>query len=265
MNTESTSLRIQAENIFLDYPLLHMGNKSLRSQLVRIGTGGLIDLSGKIQVVQALRNINFVAHQGDRIGLLGHNGSGKSTLLKVLAGIYAPNQGSVTVNGQVSCLLATGMGMNPDATGYENITLCGMHFGYNKKDIAGIIKDIEDFTELGNFLNLPTRTYSAGMGLRLSFAVATALNPDILLIDEIIGAGDRTFYEKAQARMMRLLEKSQVLVLASHDTDIMKRFCNKGMLLSHGEVVAFGPIDDVIENYFASIAPAVGVVTEGHL
>lgn len=256
--------RVRARNISLSFPIFNSGATTLRTELVKLVTGGKIDRHAKTVMVHALNNVSFEVASKERVALIGRNGAGKTTLLRVLGGIYAPGTGTVEIQGSVSCLLSSGIGMEPDATGYENICLAGMMMGMTRKETEEIVADVEEFCELGGFLDLPIRTYSAGMGLRLSFALATSIRPDILLVDEMIGVGDRSFYSKAEARLTRLLESSQVLVMASHDFQIIRRFCNKALLLDKGEMITYGPVDEVIERYDELLQIGRGTTQEHH-
>lgn len=198
---------------------------------------------------RALDGIDLEINSGDRIGLLGKNGSGKSTLLKVLAGIYQPTYGSLEVKGSISSLLNIGVGLNEDATGYENIILMGILQGKTKKEMKARIREIEEFTELKEFLKVPVRTYSSGMRLRLAFGIATSLDSDILLVDEVIGVGDHSFVDKAQKRIENLIYNSNILMLASHSIDIIRSFCNKSLILEQGKCVFFGDLEQGIALY----------------
>ncbi len=185
------------------------------------------------------------------MALVGHNGAGKSTLLRVLAGAYEPSRGVAHIDGKVSSLLDMTMGMDPELTGRENITLRGIFLGMTFRQATEITPAIEEFTELGGFMDLPMRTYSSGMTLRLAFAVSTAVQPDILLLDEMISVGDMSFAEKARIRLEQVMENSRILVLASHDPMILKRYCNKAVHLREGQIVAAGSIDDILEQHGA--------------
>lgn len=243
--------KIAVNNLCLKYPVYGANTRSLKRSFLEFATGGkLKEVNGSsVITVDALSDICFNLEKGDRLGLIGHNGSGKSTLLKVLAGIYEPTLGSMNVVGYVSSLLSVGVGMQPGATGYENIRLrCLMH-GYSRNETNQIIADMEEFTELGDFLAMPVKIYSSGMSLRLAFGIATAITPDILLLDEVVGAGDAHFVEKAQNRLNNLVEKSNILVLATHSNDLIKKFCNKVMWLEQGKIKCFGEASEVVERY----------------
>lgn len=220
-----------------------------------LNVGGQIGIGeeGKV-VIKALDGLNFEIHEGDRVALLGHNGSGKTTLLRTLAGIYEPVTGEIIQSGRIFPLFDLQLGMDHDATGIENIWMRGKLLGLSSSEIEHALDDIAAFTELGDFLNMPTRTYSAGMMVRLAFGISTAITPDILLLDEMIGAGDAAFLSRAEDRLKDFLGRTGILVLASHSTGMLKRWCNKGMLLEHGKLVAFGPLDEIVTQYEESAA-----------
>ena len=181
--------------------------------------------------------------------MIGANGAGKTTLLRILAGIYLPTRGQVYSSGKISALLDVSLGLNPDATGLENIILRGMYMNIHPREMRTRVDDIAEFTELGAYLDMPARTYSAGMMVRLGFAVSTCILPEILLMDEWLSAGDARFLEKAQKRMEQFVGSSNILVLASHSVDLLRNWCNRGILLQHGRVAAQGDINDVVAAY----------------
>lgn len=241
---------IVLDNVSLSFPILHMGQRSLKKSIVAATTGGAIMREARdVPMVQALKNVSVHFTAGDRIGLVGPNGAGKSTLLRVIAGIYEPSEGCVNTHGDIMPLLDLNLGFNGDLTGRENIRLRGMYLGYRPSVFEALAPDIEEFTELGDYLDLPVRTYSSGMQMRLSLGVATALQPDILLMDEWVVAGDTAFLDKARARMERFVEKARILVLASHSEQIIRQWCNKAILLRSGHVEMFGSVDDVFSEY----------------
>jgi ABC-type polysaccharide/polyol phosphate transport system ATPase subunit len=237
------SATIKLSSLDLSYPIYSMRAQSLRNTLANIAVGGSLLKDGQDVIhVKALSNINFELHDGDRLGLIGHNGAGKSTLLKVLAGVYEPDKGHIEVKGRISSMIDISLGLDIDLTGRENIITMGRMRGFNIKEILKKIPDIIEFSDLGQFIELPIKTYSAGMTTRLVFAVATSLEPDILLMDEWIGAGDAAFFEKAVSRMNNILEKSRVMVLASHNFTLIKEVCNKLLVLNGGKQVYFGDL-----------------------
>jgi ABC-type polysaccharide/polyol phosphate transport system ATPase subunit len=230
--------RLTLEDVRVEYPIYNAGSMSLRNQLVAISTGGLLARhAGNVVTVLALDGISLDLKYGDRLGLIGHNGAGKTTLLRTMAGIFRPTQGRITRTGRISSFFGLGAGVDPELSGYENIIRMSLLLGSSRAVAEASIPEIEAFTELGNFLSLPVRTYSAGMQTRLMFAVATAAHPEILLVDEAIGAGDAAFQVKAQKRMNEFIEKSSIFVLASHSTDLIKSMCNKFCTLEHGRMV----------------------------
>ena len=221
-----------ANNVTNDFPIYGTGHRSLRHTLFA-RTGGLIrhEPAGR-------HRQSFTLTSGDRLGLIGHNGAGKSTLLRVLAGVYTPDSGSIRVDGRVSPLFNSVPGLDPDDSGYENIKTCGMFLGMGFDEINRKLQDIVDFCELGEYLELPVRTYSTGMVTRLGFAIATSIDPDILLLDEGLGTGDARFATRAEERLKSLVNRSSILVLASHSDALIKSMCNRSALLEKGHVVA---------------------------
>ncbi|MEJ0009683.1 MAG: ATP-binding cassette domain-containing protein [Alphaproteobacteria bacterium] len=199
--------------------------------------------------MQALSNVSFALENGDRLALIGPNGAGKTTLLKTLAGFLPVASGALTVKGEVTVLFNLTNGLDPEKTGYQNIRGMGLLLGMNNAQIAALVPEIEDFCELGEFLDLPVRMYSDGMKIRLAFAVSTSVHPDILVLDEAIGAGDAHFLKKATERAHALYDKARILVMASHSPDIVRNLCNKGLLLEHGEVKYFGDIEQALAIY----------------
>jgi ABC-2 type transport system ATP-binding protein/lipopolysaccharide transport system ATP-binding protein len=241
---------IVLDRVTVDFPIYNARGRSLKTELLRRTVGGHIETAPDNHVsIMALRDINLTLVEGDRLGLVGHNGAGKSTLLRVLSGVYEPPIGTVTINGHVSALTDMMMGMDVEATGYENIILRSVFMGVPVEQAKRSVPEIEAFSELGNFLHLPMRTYSNGMRLRLAFAVTTAVTPEILIMDEVIGAGDAAFLTKAQARLNRVIGDSHILVIASHDDGMVRRFCNKAALMQEGRLVKLGPVDEVLDLY----------------
>lgn len=244
---------LQLSGATVDFPIYGVDARSFKSNLLHHGTGGMINRDIGSQVsVRALDDVSLCFEEGDRIGLIGHNGSGKTTLLRVLAGVYEPTAGYVMHQGKITSLLDLTLGLSLDSTGRENILSFGSLVGLTRSELRERTEEIESFTELGDYLSMPVRTYSAGMMLRLGFAVCTCTNPDILLMDEWISVGDASFIEKAELRLKSLVDHAGILVLASHNQDLLEHVCTKGILLNHGRVQSMGSIRDVLDEYNAS-------------
>lgn len=229
---------ISLRNVSVNFPIYGAGANSLKKTLAASVTGGRFGKETGVNVVQALSDINFELKAGDRLGLVGHNGAGKSTLLRTLAGIYEPSSGDFVRRGTVSSLIDPSLGIEPDATGIENITLRGLVMGMSKKQIDALTPEICEFSGLGEYVNMPVRTYSTGMLMRLAFSISTSIHADILLMDEWLSVGDAEFTEKAELRMREVVAKSGILVLASHSSELIKKECNIVMQLSHGRIVS---------------------------
>jgi ABC-type polysaccharide/polyol phosphate transport system ATPase subunit len=263
-------LSIVAKNVHVEFPVYDHTARSLKHSFglgplakgINRLTTGTLKVGGQIGrgetgrvVIKALDDISFEIDEGDRIGLLGHNGSGKTTLLRTLAGIYEPVSGAMHISGRAFPLFDLQLGMDIDATGVENIWMRSKLLGLSTQQIKNALDDIAEFTELGDYLHMPIRTYSTGMMLRLAFAISTAIVPEILILDEMIGAGDAAFLARANERLKLFLGKAGILVIASHATSILRQWCNKGMLLEQGKLIAYGPIEEVIALY-AGTTPA---------
>ncbi len=222
----------------VEFPVFSNAHRSLKNTILHASTGGRLARSaGKQLKVRAVDNVSFEATPGDRIGLMGHNGSGKTTLLRVLAGAYEPVSGYLETKGRVASLLAITMGMDQDATGYENIFLRGVMMGMSPQEIRTKVDEIAEFTELGEYLEMPIRTYSSGMHLRLAFAVSTSVDADIVIMDEWLSVGDDTFKEKAAVRLNQMVENASILVMATHSKELLARVCNRVLHLEHGSVI----------------------------
>jgi ABC-2 type transport system ATP-binding protein len=245
---------IAVEDVRVSFPIYEARQRSLKNRILSATTGGRIGADARHRiVVEALRGISLEVKQGDRLALFGFNGAGKTTLLRVLAGIYEPLTGSVCIHGRVAPLLDASLGIDPEASGYQFIHLRSRYFGLSTREIPALTDEVVDFSELGDFLHLPVRTYSTGMRARLVFAVSTCIAPEILLLDEGVASADAKFMHKASARMDQLVQKAGILVFATHDTELAKHFCTTGLLLEHGRVIALGPIDDVHRSYTKSL------------
>lgn len=246
---------LKLDGVTVEYPIYNAASTSLRKQLVNISTGGRISaLKGQVATVRALDGFSLHLRDGDRLALVGHNGSGKTTLLRTMAGIFRPTGGTVTVIGRVSTVFGLGAGMEPELSGYENIVRMAMLLGMTLAEAERAIPDIEAFSELGGFLAMPVRTYSAGMTTRLTFAVATAVHPEILLVDEVLGAGDADFQAKAHRRMAEFVEKASIFVLASHSPELIRLFCSRVARLEHGKLAAEGSVPELLGPGEAGIA-----------
>ena len=229
---------IKAENLIVEFPVYNAPHRSLKKNFLRAATGGRIasDAGGHVRI-RALDEVSFEFCEGDRIGIQGHNGAGKSTLLKVLAGCFEPTSGTLITHGKISSLLDISVGFDGESTGYENIFLRGLLMGLTTKQIKERTEEIADFSGLGEYMNMPLRTYSAGMIMRLAFSISTNVDADILLMDEWLGVGDASFVEKAENRLNALINKTPILVLASHSEDLLNRVCSKRFRLEHGKIL----------------------------
>jgi ABC-2 type transport system ATP-binding protein/lipopolysaccharide transport system ATP-binding protein len=250
ISNEEAGLALQ--NVSVSFPIYHSGSQSLKKNILFRGSGGHLasDANHRI-IVEALRNVSMEFGPGDRIALVGSNGAGKTTLLRVMAGVYEPVSGTVRTRGRISPMFDISLGIDSEVSGYDNIRLRGLILGLTANEIEERMGDIVEFTELGDYLDIPVRTYSAGMMTRLTFAVATCFAPEILLMDEWIMAGDAGFLAKAQQRIDSFVSQASILVLASHSLETCRRFCNKGIWLDQGMVKAEGPIDQVLDIYTA--------------
>lgn len=244
------NVEIKLTNVSIDFPIYQGGARSAKKQLLSIATGGQImhDADDEL-VVRALSNVNLQINQGERVALIGHNGSGKSTLLRTLAGVYRPTSGSIRTCGRIGTLIDTFIGIDLDATGVENIIARGLCLGMTMKEIDARIDEVADFAELGAFLELPMRTYSAGMQTRLAFSISTLIRPDILLLDEGIGTGDAGFIAKAQARLRSFADSAGILIFASHDITLSRVLCKRAIVLMHGTVIFDGKLEEGFAYY----------------
>ncbi|MBY0382788.1 MAG: ABC transporter ATP-binding protein [Xanthobacteraceae bacterium] len=240
---------ISLRQVTLRYPLVGMYSHSLQ-RAVYGAVGGLIGRErGVSPYVEALKSIDLEIPDGQRLGIIGHNGAGKTTLLRVIAGVYPVTSGSVSLSGRVNALTDVTLGMDLNASGIKNILFRLIFMGHSYAEARGAIDEIVAFSDLGDFIHLPIHTYSTGMNLRLAFAIATHFPPDILLLDEIIGAGDESFRAKAQQRMDRLLSQSRIVVLSSHDLKSMEKYCNAAIVMHHGQIAARGDVKGVVQKY----------------
>ena len=246
---------VRLTDVSLEYPIYDVTSRSLKVSLIEHAVGSRLARDRRKVRVQALRDISLHLKEGDRVGLVGRNGSGKSTLLRVVAGVTYPQRGSLEIKGRVVPLIERGLGINPELTGRQNITLPLLLLGATQSEIREAHKDIPDWTGLGEFIDLPVRTYSDGMRTRLMFAISTAIKGDVLLLDEWLGAGDAQFVQAASERLNRMLAAAGIMIVATHSVEIIFRFCNKAVWMDRGEIVAIGSTDMVLERYAAGVRP----------
>ncbi|MCX7358000.1 MAG: ATP-binding cassette domain-containing protein [Alphaproteobacteria bacterium] len=249
--------RIELSNIVVRYPLFTTGRQRsiLGFAANRASFGRIARDAGDIPVVDALDGVSIKLKEGDRLALVGRNGSGKTTMLKVCAGLVLPNSGDAVIQGTRASILNPGAGLDHERTGLENIEFVGRLLGVPKARIKALEEDVAEFTELGEFLALPIRTYSAGMMVRLSFALATSVERDIIIVDELIGAGDAHFVEKAATRVRALFERAKILVLATHSGTIVSQLCNQALWLDRGREVMSGAPEEVWDAYVQERRP----------
>jgi lipopolysaccharide transport system ATP-binding protein len=228
---------ITAKHVGVEFPIFNVSSRSLKKQILNFTTGGRIYKHQSSPVtIKALDDLNFEFKDGDRIGLFGHNGAGKSTLLRVLAQIYEPTSGSLIAKGRVLSLLDIFLGMEMESSGWVNIYLRGLLLGFTPKEIKARVDAIAEFSGLDEYLNMPIRTYSSGMLMRLAFSIVTSMHVDILLMDEWLSVGDADFIHKAEKRMKEVVDKSSILVIASHSIELLNETCNKILYLEHGKI-----------------------------
>ncbi len=238
---------LRPRDLSVEFPIYQGGSRSLKKALLAASSQGNVARDAFDRVtVRALGQVSFDLEDGDRLALIGGNGAGKTTLLRVLAGIFQPTQGRLFAAGRVSALLNPSVGLDPDSTGRENIILRGIYLGIHPREMRPRVDEVAAFAELGHFIDLPVRTYSAGMMIRLAFAVSTCVTTEILLMDEWLSAGDAHFLARAHQRMADFVRSSKIMVLASHSMPLVEEWCNRGILLEQGRVVASGPVRDVV-------------------
>ncbi len=247
--------RLSLHDVCVNIPIYNADTRSLKNTLFKRAVGGALrQARGNRHFVRALDNVSLSFHTGDRVALIGHNGAGKSTLLRVMGEIYEPVTGHVERTGSLAPIFDVALGFDMESTGRDNIMLRGMYLGHSAARMHAQFEEIAEFTELGEYLAMPLRTYSAGMLMRLAFAVSTAITPDILLMDEWFGVGDAEFIQKAEKRIDSMLAHAGIVILATHDAALARRVCSKAAWLEGGRVRAFGPIDDILFAYEAASA-----------
>ncbi len=238
-------MSIKLDAVHLHYSLKSFRETSLKSYLFKLAKGK----KEATQDVHAIKGVSFSVQSGERVGIIGHNGAGKSTLLRTIAGLYPISGGQCTVQGEIRSLFEITLGFEPEATGRENILYRGLLLGQSPKTMRTLEKEIVEFAEIGNFIDYPVKTYSSGMVVRLAFAISTIITGDILLIDEVIGAGDAAFMHKASERIRSLISKAKILLLVSHDLSAIRSFCHRLLVMDKGKLVYDGPIEEGISHY----------------
>jgi ABC-type polysaccharide/polyol phosphate transport system ATPase subunit len=245
--------RIELENICLTFRVRQLRRITLKEFLIR---RMFRKSANPVMKVNALRNVNLVVREGERLGVVGHNGAGKSTLLKVLAGIYPPSRGKRVIDGRISSMFDIALGFEPDGDGWENIAYRGYLQGETPRSVKAKMEQVAEFSELGDFLNMPVRYYSAGMLVRLAFSIATAIEPEILLVDEVLSVGDMSFQDKARQRMRDMMSKARLIVVVSHDLVSLAKLCERGLWMDHGQIRQEGPIGAIVNAYKESVTGA---------
>jgi ABC-2 type transport system ATP-binding protein len=243
------SIGITTTDACVDFPIFDAKSRSLKNQVVGL-VGGNIDSSHRrVPIIEALRDVTLTIEHGARVALVGHNGAGKSTLLRLLSGIYEPTRGSAEVRGRVAPVFDLGVGMDPEISGLENILVRGLFLGMSRKQMQEKVDDIADFTELGDFLRMPLRTYSTGMRVRLALGVVTSIDPEILLLDEGIGAVDSSFLAKSKKRLVDLVDRAGLMVFASHSDELLRDLCDTAIWMEQGRVRMQGELEEVLRAY----------------
>jgi len=241
---------IDVYNASVDFPIFDAKSRSLKKAVLGLGkAGGRIGVEARVPVIEALRDISVSLRHGDRVGLIGHNGAGKSTLLRLLSGIYEPTRGSSRIVGKVAPVFDLGVGMDPEISGYENVIIRGLFLGMTRRQMEARVDEIAEFTELGGYMSMPLRTYSTGMRVRLALGVVTSIDPEILLLDEGIGAVDAEFMAKARDRLHALVKRSGILVFASHSDEFLLDLCDTGIWMDHGQIREHGKLREVLTHY----------------
>ncbi|AEA22482.1 ABC transporter ATP-binding protein [Pseudonocardia benzenivorans] len=243
-----TDPTIDIRDARVDFPIFDAKSRSLKKAVLG-KAGGRIGTESKVPIIEALRDINLSLRKGARVALVGHNGAGKSTLLRLMSGIYEPTRGQAVVQGKVAPVFDLAVGMDPEITGLDNILIRGLFLGMTKKQMESRVDDIAAFTELGDYLDMPLRTYSTGMRVRLALGVVTSIDPEILLLDEGIGAVDAQFLAKARDRLNELVERSGILVFASHSDEFLADLCDTAIWMEHGTIREHGPLREVLHHY----------------
>jgi ABC-type polysaccharide/polyol phosphate transport system ATPase subunit len=239
---------ISIKNVSIKFRIYHDRSPSLKDYFANLFKRGR---QKPFSDFWAINDVSIDIKAGDRIGIVGHNGAGKSTLLKALCRVYEPSEGGIKVNGRIAPLLEIGAGFHPEFTGRENIYLNGSILGYSKQQLKTIEPEVIAFAELEEFIDTPVKYYSTGMYMRLAFSLATAVHPDILVLDEIFAGGDAAFLVKAKARMNDMIDKANIVIMVSHDHQLIKSLCNRVIWMDHGKLIADGAPDEIVERYLA--------------
>lgn len=241
---------IELSNVCVDFPIFNANNRSLKNTILQSATGGKVDFGAKETIVRSLSGVTFQIQPGERVGLIGHNGAGKSTLLRTLSRVYKPTQGTAKIEGSIGSLVDISLGIDPEATGRENILVRGVLMGLRRSEVQARMQEIIDFSELGSFIDIPVRTYSSGMHLRLAFSISTIIRPEILIMDEWLSIGDDSFNQKAAKRLNEMVETSQILVIASHSRGLVEQICNRVLWFEHGRLKMDGAPHEVCCQYW---------------
>lgn len=244
---------IDFKDVSVDFPIYNSTGRSLKKRLMRVATGGQLnaDAAGVV-VIRALDGLTFTVRDGERLALIGHNGAGKTTLLRVLSNVYAPTSGTAVVQGKLGSLIDISLGIDPEASGMENIYIRGRLLGMTAAEIRAKTQEIVDYSELGDFIEMPVRTYSTGMHMRLAFTISTTMRPEILLMDEWLSVGDEGFKHKAEARMKEVVQSTSILVVATHSRDLAVNTCTRALWLEHGRIKMDATPQEVCDAYFGS-------------
>ena len=244
---------IKFNNVSIEIPVFNANSRSLKNKIIRVASIGKLgnDTSGHI-IVKALKNLNFELKNGDKLGIIGSNGAGKSTLLRAITGVYPPTEGRVATKGNIASLIDISLGIDHEATGRENIILRGALLGITDAEMKEKINEIIEFSELNEFIDMPVRTYSSGMHLRLAFSVSTVINPEVLIMDEWLSVGDENFKIKADTRLAKLVNSTDILVIASHSSELIKKNCNRVIWLENGEIKMDGNPKEICPLYFGN-------------
>lgn len=241
---------IELNNVCVDFPIFNANNRSLKNTILQSATGGKVDFGAKETIVRSLTDVTFQIKAGERVGLIGHNGAGKSTLLRTLSRVYVPTQGTAKIEGSIGSLVDISLGIDPEATGRENILVRGVLMGLKRSEVQARMQEIIDFSELGSFIDIPVRTYSSGMHLRLAFSISTIIRPEILIMDEWLSVGDDSFNQKAAKRLNEMVETSQILVIASHSRGLVEQLCTRALWFEHGRLKMDGDAREVCHHYW---------------